>query len=218
MAKSRNDPELDNRTDLQKEIDRQQMLDDATKAWDAQEEAMKEFENNLLFGLALKGNAPEIPYISEAQGASESMQRLFKMRSQQQQGWRGSPPRAPTLERSPHYGNKAPLPESSARDWLGLQQSDFGGRLPQGIMGRRSDLPPSTPGFATSTSMPGDPNAETPLARLLRVTANQPGGDADRIAASSAGPTLDRAPDRFADPLATLAALVRLSAMRDGIG
>jgi len=81
-------------------------------------------------------------------------------------------------------------------------------------------LPPS--GLAKRTSLPGDPNAETPLARWLRLTASEsaselagePGGDAD----SSATPTPDREPVRFADPLAALSALARLSAMRDEIG
>jgi murein DD-endopeptidase MepM/ murein hydrolase activator NlpD len=75
-------------------------------------------------------------------------------------------------------------------------------------------LPQSTSGSATRASIPGDPNAEMPLARLLRLTAGgsatEPAGDTD--------PSADRVPARFADPLAALAALVRLSAMRDGPG
>jgi hypothetical protein len=67
--------------------------------------------------------------------------------------------------------------------------------------------------------MPGDPDAETPLARLLRLTARQPvtardTDDADLSIASTAAPE----PVRFVDPLAALSALVRLSAMRDGPG
>jgi hypothetical protein len=69
MALPRNDPPQDTRTDLQKEIDRQQIHDDATKAWDAQQKAMMDFEQNLLFGLALKGLAPKIPFVSESQNA-----------------------------------------------------------------------------------------------------------------------------------------------------
>ena len=65
--------------------------------------------------------------------------------------------------------------------------------------------------------MPGDPNAKTPLARLLRLTAAEttPSDDAD-LSVDPA--TSDRAPVRFADPLAALAVLARLSAMRDEIG
>jgi hypothetical protein len=79
---------------------------------------------------------------------------------------------------------------------------------------RRGDLSPppqSSPSAASDysarASMPGDPNAETPLTRLLRLSA--PNDVAD--------PRSDPAV-RFTDPFATLAALVRLSAMRDGDG
>ena len=66
--------------------------------------------------------------------------------------------------------------------------------------------------------MPGDPSAETPLARLLRLTAGETASEPDGDPDPSAAPAPDRAPVRFADPLATLAALVRLSAMRDWPG
>jgi hypothetical protein len=149
------------RTDLQKEIDHQQIYGEAAKVWDAQQKAMMDFEKNILFGLALKGLASKIPFVSQSQTAYEFMRPLFEMRQQQQQlekedqGGQGSPTRVPKLEWNSRYGNKAPLPtqaapapvlpppaplrrfvpRSSAGDWLGLQQSDFGAKLPQGIMG-----------------------------------------------------------------------------------
>jgi hypothetical protein len=148
MAEQRTNPPQDHRTNLQKEIDRQQVYDEAKKAWDAQQKAMKEFEDNLLFGLALKGLAPEVPFIPESQKAYELMQRLFEIQHQksqlekEDQSGQGSPMRSPKPERNSRYGNRVPLatPGSSAGDWLRLQQSDFGARLPQGVLGRRSDL------------------------------------------------------------------------------
>jgi murein DD-endopeptidase MepM/ murein hydrolase activator NlpD len=79
-------------------------------------------------------------------------------------------------------------------------------------------LPPSTSGSATRDSMLGDPNVETPLARLLRLTASEPATEPVTASDPSATLAADRAPVRFADPLAALSALVRLSAMRDGPG
>lgn len=82
--------------------------------------------------------------------------------------------------------------------------------------------PPSTSGSAAKPWTPNDPASETPLARALREFDGQPAGDADRVGAPlpdpSAAPASDRQPVRFDYPLAVLAAMVRLSAMRDGGG
>jgi hypothetical protein len=115
MAEPHNDQQ-DNRTDLQKEIDRQQIYDEAAKAWAAQQKALADY----WFDHAVGGNAPVIPYVPEAQRAHESMQRLFEMRQQQQhlekdnQGGQSSPMRLPKLEWNPRFGNTVPLPTQAA--------------------------------------------------------------------------------------------------------
>jgi len=134
------------------------------------------------------------------------------MRQQQQQlengsgnrSRQGSQMRSPNLEQNLRYGSEAPLPLNVAT------APPTPARFSQPWL-------PSTSGFAAGTPMPGYPNGESPLARFLRETATRPNG-AGRTAAPPASPTPGRAPVRFAEPLAALAALVRLSAMRDGPG
>jgi hypothetical protein len=191
MALPRNAQRQDNRTALQREVERQLRQNKVGDDRELQEQ-MKQMEyQNVWSGLK---PAEPVPYVDETQKAYGFMPRLFEMqpllpRIQDEKYW-------PRYEWDLRYGNKAPSP--SDRPLTSVSQP----------------LPPPTSGFAAGTSMPGDARSETPLARALRQFAEQPAGDSDRAAAPSA----NRAPDSFADPLATLAALIRLSAARDGTG